>query len=81
MVFNSRIENVWSLYVIKNTLNGFRKDNGYEEGTYEKVWNGREDNLYAMEVMETNPTYSVEDLYDALTYIYNTRGNTNGTSN
>lgn len=81
MVFNSRIENVWSLYVIKNTLNGFRKDNGYEEGTYEKIWNGKEDNIVAMEVMETNPIYSVEDLYDALTYIYNTRGNTNGTSN
>lgn len=45
------------------------------------MWNGREDNIVAMEVMETNPTYSVEDLYDALTYIYNTRGNTNGTSN
>lgn len=74
MVFNSRIENVWSLYVIKNTLNGFRKDHGYEDGTYVKIWHaGKEDNIIAMEIMQENPSYSVKELYDALEYRYRAR--------
>lgn len=74
MVFNSRIENVWSLYVIKNTLNGFRKDHGYEDGTYDKIWyTGKEDNIVAMDIMQDNPSYSVKELYDALEYKYRTR--------
>lgn len=70
MVFNSRIENVWSLYVIKNTLNGFRKANGYEEGTYEKIWDGKEDNIVAMEIMIKNPNYSVHELFEELSIVY-----------
>ena len=31
-------------YVGKNVLNMFRQDKGYKEGTYQKTWNGREDN-------------------------------------
>ena len=31
-------------YVGKNTLNFFRQDHGYKEGTYIKVWHGEEDN-------------------------------------
>jgi len=31
-------------YVGKNTLNFFRQDHGYKDGTYIKVWNGLEDN-------------------------------------
>jgi len=31
-------------YVGKNTLNFFRQDHGYKEGTYIKIWNGEEDN-------------------------------------
>ena len=74
MVFNSKIENVWSLYVIKNTLNGFRKDHGYEDGTYVKIWyTGKEDNIVAMEIMQDNPSYSVQELYIALESRYNTR--------
>ena len=74
MVFNSKIENVWSLYVIKNTLNGFRKDHGYEDGTYDKIWyTGKEDNIVAMDIMQDNPSYSVKELYDALEYKYRAR--------
>lgn len=74
MVFNSKIENVWSLYVIKNTLNGFRKDHGYEDGTYDKIWyTGKEDNIVAMDIMQDNSSYSVKELYDALEYKYRAR--------
>lgn len=31
-------------YVGKNVLNRFRQDRGYQQGTYRKHWNGREDN-------------------------------------
>lgn len=38
-------------YVGKNVLNFFRQDHGYKEGTYEKIWAGREDNEHLVEVM------------------------------
>ncbi|MDG1750367.1 MAG: dUTP diphosphatase [Thalassotalea sp.] len=31
-------------YVGKNTLNFFRQDHGYKEGSYIKIWHGEEDN-------------------------------------
>ncbi len=43
-------------------LNFFRQDNGYKEGTYIKVWEGREDNEHLVEVMDaldlTKPEFS-----------------------
>jgi dimeric dUTPase (all-alpha-NTP-PPase superfamily) len=39
-------------YVSKNVLNFFRQDNGYKEGHYRKLWNGREDNEHLVEAME-----------------------------
>lgn len=38
-------------YVGKNILNFFRQDHGYKEGTYIKVWQGREDNEHLVEAM------------------------------
>jgi len=38
-------------YVGKNVLNFFRQDHGYKEGTYRKLWQGREDNEHLVEVM------------------------------
>jgi len=40
-------------YVGKNVLNFFRQDFGYKEGTYRKIWDGREDNEHLVEVMST----------------------------
>lgn len=40
-------------YVGKNVLNFFRQDRGYKEGHYHKVWDGREDNEYLVEILET----------------------------
>jgi len=37
-------DDVFKLYVGKNVLNRFRKDNGYKEGTYIKQWGALEDN-------------------------------------
>ena len=38
-------------YVGKNVLNFFRQDNGYKAGTYNKEWQGREDNEHLVEVL------------------------------
>ncbi|MDY6983770.1 MAG: dUTP diphosphatase [Pseudomonadota bacterium] len=40
-------------YVGKNVLNFFRQDNGYKQGTYRKLWGGREDNEHLVEIMAT----------------------------
>lgn len=38
-------------YVGKNVLNFFRQDHGYKEGTYIKLWQGREDNEHLSELL------------------------------
>ena len=42
-----------SSYVGKNILNFFRQDNGYKEGHYRKVWDGREDNDHLNDLLNT----------------------------
>lgn len=54
------------LYIGKNCLNQFRQDNGYKEGTYEKVWNGKEDNVVLVEVLEHMESVDFETLYNEL---------------
>lgn len=56
---------LYKYYVAKNVLNKFRQDNGYKEGTYKKVWNGKEDNVFLSELMEEGPM-SIEAIYIAL---------------
>lgn len=38
-------------YVGKNVLNFFRQDNGYQDGSYRKVWQGREDNEHLVDIV------------------------------
>ncbi len=60
-------------YVGKNVLNFFRQDKGYKEGTYIKVWEGREDNEHLVDVMDaldlTKPEFS-DLVYDGLSKRY-----------
>ncbi|MEY4643091.1 MAG: hypothetical protein RLZZ227_3085 [Pseudomonadota bacterium] len=44
-------KDLYCQYVGKNVLNFFRQDNGYKQGTYRKVWSGREDNEHLVEIM------------------------------
>lgn len=60
-------------YVGKNVLNFFRQDHGYQDGSYQKMWNGREDNEYLVEVMaELDPVDAKykDKLYSALSSHY-----------
>lgn len=44
-------EELYCSYVGKNVLNFFRQDHGYQEGTYQKIWGGKEDNEHLVELM------------------------------
>jgi len=54
------------LYIGKNCLNKFRQDHGYKEGTYVKVWNGDEDNVVMISILETMEDVSFAELYSKL---------------
>lgn len=60
-------------YVGKNVLNFFRQDHGYQDGSYQKIWNGREDNDYLVEIMlalDPNDIEYKDKLYSALVFHY-----------
>jgi len=62
-------------YVGKNVLNFFRQDNGYKDGSYIKVWNGREDNEHLIEVVNALDSDSASfrnDVYRGLAARYPT---------
>lgn len=44
-------DDLYRQYVGKNVLNFFRQDNGYKAGTYQKLWEGREDNEHLVEIL------------------------------
>jgi len=44
-------DELYRTYVGKNVLNFFRQDHGYKDGSYVKIWNGREDNEHLVEVI------------------------------
>ncbi len=59
------------LYIGKNCLNQFRQDHGYKEGSYIKIWNGREDNVVMVEILESMNDISFDILYSQLKEAYN----------
>ena len=66
-------DELYEIYVGKNVLNMFRQDNGYKQGTYNKIWNGREDNEYLADIMKQlnadSQTFQ-DDIYAALSQSY-----------
>jgi len=44
-------DDLFRAYLGKNVLNFFRQDHGYRDGSYVKVWAGREDNEHLVEVL------------------------------
>jgi dimeric dUTPase (all-alpha-NTP-PPase superfamily) len=43
---------LYKMYIGKNALNIFRQNNGYKDGSYVKIWNGREDNVFLTDYLE-----------------------------
>ena len=60
-------------YVGKNVLNQFRQRHGYQDGSYRKEWQGREDNEHLTELMgelDAAASSFPDDLYAALVARY-----------
>lgn len=66
-------DDLYRAYVGKNVLNFFRQDHGYQQGSYRKTWQGREDNEHLSELLGTLdagvPDYA-DVLYRALAQRY-----------
>ncbi len=54
------------LYIGKNCLNKFRQEHGYKEGAYIKVWNGNEDNIVMVSILESMQNVAFNELYSKL---------------
>jgi dimeric dUTPase (all-alpha-NTP-PPase superfamily) len=64
---------LYSLYVGKNVLNFFRQDHGYKEGTYRKIWQGREDNEHLVDILarvDVNALDYKEQIYSSLKAVF-----------
>jgi dimeric dUTPase (all-alpha-NTP-PPase superfamily) len=48
---NLSFDQLYRMYVGKNVLNFFRQDHGYKDGSYIKVWDGREDNEHLSDIL------------------------------
>jgi len=59
------------IYIGKNCLNKFRQNNGYKEGTYIKIWDGLEDNVAMMEILNDIENISFDLMYSKLQERYN----------
>ncbi len=66
-------DELYEIYVGKNVLNMFRQDHGYKDGSYIKIWQGREDNEHLADIMKTLDSDSEtfkDDVYAALADVY-----------
>ncbi|AKF25198.1 dUTPase [Sulfurovum lithotrophicum] len=64
------LDSLYKLYVGKNILNQFRQDHGYKEGSYIKIWDGKEDNVTMQHILDEKDEITPEDLYTALEEAY-----------
>lgn len=64
---------LYAAYVGKNVLNFFRQDHGYMDGSYRKLWGGREDNEHLVElrgILDASQADYKDQLYRALSARY-----------
>lgn len=69
-------DQMYRMYVGKNTLNMFRQNNGYKSGEYIKVWAGREDNEHLMDILhrlDSNSVQFAKEVYQGLEQAYPTK--------
>ncbi|MBL0703148.1 MAG: dUTP diphosphatase [Sulfurospirillum sp.] len=64
------LKTLYKFYVAKNVLNEFRQNNGYQEGTYRKTWDSKEDNEVLLNILNKN-MLDPKKLYKELDKIYN----------
>ena len=59
-------DELYRLYIGKNALNQFRQEYGYKEGSYKKIWNGKEDNEVLQEILASSKDITYEKLTSEL---------------
>lgn len=66
------LDEVYTIYVLKNTLNIFRQENGYKDGSYIKEWgsNKIEDNVFLDSYIKDNGLIEYDIIYSYLTTTY-----------
>jgi len=64
------LDSLYNLYVGKNILNKFRQDHGYKNGSYIKIWDGKEDNVVMQEILKNEKDTSPAKLYQSLEDVY-----------
>ena len=67
------LSQLYQQYIGKNMLNIFRQEHGYKEGTYQKHWQGREDNEHLVEILASIDVQSqsfCQDVSEALAQRY-----------
>jgi dimeric dUTPase (all-alpha-NTP-PPase superfamily) len=71
------IEKLSALYLGKSTLNKFRQDKGYKQGTYKKKWDGKNEDNYFMSVwidqLQDPPSVEQIRVWLEAQYIYYTQ--------
>lgn len=72
VLFNYQAIDVLKDYVVKNTLNRFRKEHGYAEGDYVKIWHGKEDNDFVADLIKDYKHITIKDLYSLMSIKYST---------
>lgn len=68
--FGFTLEEILQWYIAKNTLNIFRQDNGYRDGSYIKTWSGREDNEFLADYVKENKELDYNSVYAFLSTTY-----------
>ncbi len=66
-------EQLFRIYIGKNVLNFFRQDHGYKDGSYIKIWDGREDNEHLSDLLvrlDPNQTDFADAVYQGLAAVY-----------
>ena len=58
------LPDLYGIYKGKNVLNRFRQANGYKDGSYQKLWKGKEDNVHLAELVESMDPYNSDFLSD-----------------
>ncbi|MDR1460997.1 MAG: dUTP diphosphatase [Campylobacteraceae bacterium] len=61
---------LYQYYIAKNVLNRFRQNHGYKDGTYKKIWNGKEDNVVMLEILTKHKNPTIDELYAKLEELY-----------
>lgn len=69
--YNMDFDLLYRFYIAKHTLNHFRQEHGYKDGTYKKHWGGREDNEHCLELVTIlGDDFSAETLTQELFHCY-----------